>query len=190
MVIMRCKHLCWITAENDAYSLACVMLSEKQGDVTIIDVGCGDAPYLFEIRRHLQKHGVNAYTIGIDKCKMDVLVDEFIHSDVLNVNFDGRADVVFACGIMGYMKTADEFQTFMHAVARMMKPNGKLFIHSSFNARDDPSISLTDVRVMTKYETVKHACCFTGCTESKIHCMHGQTELPAWSDTQGWTFDY
>ena len=61
---------------------------------------------------------------------------------------------------------------------------------SSFGARDDQSISLTDIHVMTKYEAMKHAYCFTGCKRGKIHCIHGQTILPIWSDTEGWTLDY
>lgn len=166
------------------------MLAEKQGDVTIIDVGCGFKPHLFEIRRHLQKHGVNAYTIGIDNREMDVLVDEFIHDDMLNVRLDDRGDAVLACGILGYMQTADEFQTFLHAIARLMKPDGKFFTYSDPVSLTDPSIREIDTRVMNKDEVMKHAGCFTGYPSGRYKCTHGKIKLPTWSEKRGWTLDY
>ena len=166
------------------------MLAEKQNDVTIIDVGCGSEPFLFEMRRHLQKHGVNAYTIGIDNRYMDVLADEFIHDDMLNVNLDGRGDAVLACGILGYMQTANEFQTFLHAIVRMMKPDGMFFTHAGYPSATDPSVQEIDIRIMTKNEVMSHAKCFTGYPSGRDKCTHGQIKLPLWSEKRGWTLDY
>ena len=162
---------------DEVYGEPCVWLAERGSDCTVIDVGCGSMPKLHELQRHLRKHGVKVYTIGIDIQDCDAEVDEFIHANMLDVRLPGMADVVIYNLSLGYFRVNPAgFKTAVNNCADWLKPDGLFF--TDLGKRWTPSESLNInptyfvYRAMSRDETREHALQCHGAKSEQ--CPHGR----------------
>ena len=159
------------------YGEACIWLAERKRDCTIIDAGFNGNYGLYQIQRHLRRHGIKARTIGIDIHKYDSEVDEFIHADIRDVNLPGVADVVLCRNVVGiFDDDATGFKNVVGNFAAWLKPDGILYvdIEQSRTLRNKlgkywPG---TIMRAMTKSEAEEHS---KECHLAKSDkCHHGK----------------
>ena len=174
---MKCDHMdVWIR-HVPVYGEACRLLVERGRDCTIVDVGCGSMPNLYEMKRHLPKHGIKLHTIGIDVVPRDIEVDRFIQSDIMEVDLPGIADAVVCRGVFEIFRDEDSFRMAVLASAGMLKRDGMLFLDlehcMTWRFRLARMVPWFDSKIMTKDEALDHAqSCFGVCLEK---CPHGIT---------------
>ena len=176
---MQCDHdRIWIRFEK-VYNTAYLVLVRKGLDGTVIDVGCGSAPKLHEMKRHLIKHGINLHTIGIDVHYWDAEVDEFMNADVRDVCMEDAADAVICAGMLGMLTDGESFASVVRACARLLKYDGLMFMDTlrcptwkDRLLRRHPGFA---VKIMSRERAVAHAeSCFGVCPDK---CPHG-FEIP------------
>lgn len=170
-----CKNV-WIRVLK-SYGEACRLLSIKNKDCTVVDVGCGMSPTLHELQRHLREHGVKCHTVGIDITQPNKEVDEFIHSNILDVDLHDVADIVIGVSFFPQFKDRTSWKKAVRISANMLKTDGILII--DIESRVTWRMRLlrlrpdSDYKKMTKEEALQHAeQCFNACLEK---CPHGET---------------
>lgn len=139
--------ICWIKLAL-LYGDVVTLLTWKNSDCVLVDVGCGSSPYLHEIKRHLfNNHNIKCKTIGIDHVYTDIEADIVIKDKIQNVKkFTGEADIVTASNVFTIMhsnlpydkdspdaktsfKNKEAFKNSIMSCVRMLKPDGILLIN-------------------------------------------------------------
>ena len=132
------------------YGNACKALVERNRDCVIIDAGCGSDLKLFQIKRHLNRHGITAHTIGIDPWKYDIIVDEFHKDKIQNVKLPNIADAVVARAVLSM--NPQEFENIVNKIASFLKPTGLVFIGMPSKSNWNPG-----TKVLSKFDAIDHA---------------------------------
>ena len=156
------------------YGHVCGILAAHNKDCTIIDVGCGNLPNLYEIKRHLSKHNIRCKTIGIDVDICDIEVDRFVHRDVRDVKIPCTADIVISRHVFDMCNTKTKFSNVVRASADMLKKDG-LMITETYSSDALKSRCGTFhsclTQTMTKTEAINHAkTCYKTYYDK---CQHG-----------------
>ena len=112
------------------------------------------------MQRHLRKHGIEAYTIGIDDAEFDAEVDEFIHADMRDVELPSVADVVICYHMLSLFKSKPrQFKKAVENCADWLKPDGLFFIDLD-TRQPRPAAGTINrgfLHAMSKDETGAHA---------------------------------
>ena len=185
---MVCDCNVWIKG-GFAYHDVLNLLTWKNKDCVLVDVGCGYSPYLHEVKRHLKKHGVECRTIGIDIFEKDIEVDTFLRKNIYEIkDMNDVADVVVSLGVFttAHSETGlkrkrffSDKKTFKQCIdncANMLKNDGVMVVGLLRNSpvyqfHRDNEEPLVAIKIMNKTDLFKHAdeCC----NKYLVDCKHG-----------------
>ena len=187
MVLMECK--CsdvWIRT-HQSFGEACRILSIKNSDCTVADVGCLSMLQLRELQRHMSVHGIKCDIIGIDINPSGFDGDEFVQKNILDVSIHDVsmhdvADIVVCENFFGQFERSHEsWSKAVRNSANILKNDGIMITQVtecvSWVSRMFTRGGLSQKYIkMTKNEALEHADrCFKMCSKK---CGHGSVILP------------
>ncbi|MGY5150712.1 MAG: class I SAM-dependent methyltransferase [Candidatus Nitrosopumilus sp. bin_6a] len=101
---------------------------------TFLDVGCGNG----WIVRKIAKEKKCKKAVGIDKSKkmiiqakkkIDSKKEEFFHTDIESIKYNGKFDFIFSMESLYY---ADSIEIALGKIYKLLKPGGKFFCGTDF----------------------------------------------------------
>ncbi len=127
----------WNLGEKKSLTKLASEYVKRKGSCRILDVGCGNAEALREVKQHV---GSVVHTMGIDLLPLNDshMLDEFIQGDVHGVPFPSDCDIIVSFRALHEM---DHFATLFPTIANALAPGGRAYLWIRMREENEGSVS-------------------------------------------------
>jgi len=144
--IMNVTQLNNLFGNIDIYLLDAILKGHFNGNMKILDVGCGEGRNLiYFMRSGYDVFGIDTHRTSIQMCRMmagsinrDIELSHFVEADARSIPFqDNFFEAIISSAVMHFAEDEEDFLQMMSEAVRVLKRDGLLFIRMASDIGPD-----------------------------------------------------